>query len=1434
MKRSLLLAAALSAAVGAQAQVSITTLGTPSTQSFDTLPASGSATWANNSTIPGWFHARTGTGTTLVANDGSSNAGNLYSYGTGTATDRALGSLGSGNAAIGSMFWGVRLQNNTGATITSLSISYTGEQWRNSAAAAQTIAFSYLVGTPAVTGSLAEFQSAGVAVPSLDFTSPITGGTAGALNGNLAANRVAISFNIASLSIPNGTEVMLRWSDPDHIGADHGLSIDDFSVTASGAPACVTNPVVANTNDAGAGSLRQAVADACTGSNITFSPAAFATAQTITLTSGQIAITQPDLTISGTGVALLTVDGNQASRIFASSATNFTVSGMTLTRGNGIGAGGTVGGAVLNQSGTLTVRDTRFILNSCNNTGAAIGSASGTVIVERSEFLNNICSNVSGIYLQNGVLDIRDSTFTANVGNTDTIRVSANAVNSSVLLTNTTITGESSGNQASALLLEFSVSATLINCTIVGNSTTLAGGAAIGQSGAGTRTLTLLNNIIVGNTANGVPADFSITADPSSSSNLVGAGPGLSNGINNNQVGLTQADVLLSVLGSFGGPTLTMPLLPGSPAIDAGNGSGSPATDQRGVTRNLVDIGAFESRGFTGDIFSGDFQSTPVNTAFAQPLRVLVTANQAIEPVVGGRVRFTPPGAGASAVLATPVATITSVGTAGTMATANGTPGAYQVQMDAAGIAELPAFDLENLPGGAATTLQFSAATYSVNENGTTATITVTATPAPAAPISVNFATSNGTAAAGADYTTASGTLNFGAGVASQTFPVPITDDGTVEGDETVNLALSNPTGGATLGTPSTAVLTITNNDSAVVTVNAPSVAEGTAGTTPLPFAISLSAPVQGAVSVSFASADGNNVDPTLNATLADNDYQAASGTVTFPSDTTSAQTANVSVVGDTDVEPNQGLRLVLSNLVLPAGVSSVTLGGDGAGTINNDDGATLSVNSPTQAEGNAAGTLNFTVTLSAASKTPVTVNYTTVAGSATAGSDFATTSGSLTFAPGGPLTQTVGVPTVGDNIVEPHETLLLNLGSPVGATLGVASGTGTLNNDDTATLSLDSPSALEGNAGNSSLTFTATLSAPVQGAVSATVDTADGNNGNATLNATVADNDYVAVVGGTVSIASGTSASTVVQIVGDTKVEPDQGLRLTLSNLQAPAGIPAGAVTLGTATGTGSITNDDAATLAIAANSAVEGNAGTSVLNLVVTLSAASKTPVTVNYATSDGSANAGTDYVAASGTLSFAPGQLTQNVPVTINGDTALEADETFSVTLSNPVGATLATATAIGTISNDDALTLSIADATVLEGGPGPAGQLLFTVTLSGASTVPVTVDYTTAAGTATAGVDFTASSGTLSFAPGITSQQVMVALVPDSINEPNETLTVTLSNPQPNGQVSLSRATATGILGNDDLVTQVPGLSNRSLGWLLLLVVGIGWWMQRRSG
>ncbi len=224
--------------------LTITSLGTPSVQDFNGLVTSGSATWTNDGTIPGWYHTRTGTGTTIVANDGGSNAGNLYSYGATSATERALGSIGSGNAAAGSFHWGVRVANGTGATITSLTVAYTGEQWRNSAAPAQTIDFSYRMGSGLGT-AVADFTTGGVAVPELAFTSPITGGTASAINGNTAGNRTELSHTIAGLSLAPGQEILLRWTDVDHAGSDHGLAIDDFAITANGggAPTVSINDV---------------------------------------------------------------------------------------------------------------------------------------------------------------------------------------------------------------------------------------------------------------------------------------------------------------------------------------------------------------------------------------------------------------------------------------------------------------------------------------------------------------------------------------------------------------------------------------------------------------------------------------------------------------------------------------------------------------------------------------------------------------------------------------------------------------------------------------------------------------------------------------------------------------------------------------------------------------------------------------------------------------------------------------------------------------------------------------------------------------------------------------------------------------------------------------------------------------------------------------
>ena len=227
----------LLAAANLYAQVIITSTATPYTQNFNTLITSGTS-----STLPtGWKLLETGTNanTTLAADAGSSATGNTYSYGTGTNTDRAFGGLLSGslNPTIG-----VQIRNSTGATITSLTISYIGEQWRcGTAGRTDQLDFQYsLTATSLSTGTWTD-------VNALDFASPSTA-TTGAKDGNATANRTAKSTIITGLSIANNGLFWLRWNDLDASGADDGLSVDDFSIQLNGSD--VTPPTASTFNPA--------------------------------------------------------------------------------------------------------------------------------------------------------------------------------------------------------------------------------------------------------------------------------------------------------------------------------------------------------------------------------------------------------------------------------------------------------------------------------------------------------------------------------------------------------------------------------------------------------------------------------------------------------------------------------------------------------------------------------------------------------------------------------------------------------------------------------------------------------------------------------------------------------------------------------------------------------------------------------------------------------------------------------------------------------------------------------------------------------------------------------------------------------------------------------------------------------------------------------
>lgn len=712
-------------------------------------------------------------------------------------------------------------------------------------------------------------------------------------------------------------------------------------------------------------------------------------------------------------------------------------------------------------------------------------------------------------------------------------------------------------------------------------------------------------------------------------------------------------------------------------------------------------------------------------------------------------------------------------------------------------------------------TTAFSINDASVVEGSGNLVFTVTATVPPTSPTSVQFATSNGSAQSGSDYTAASGTLTFNSGVATQTVTVTVSGDAIVEGDETVNVTLSNPNNGATIS-DALGIGTITNDDTTTVSLPASEADEGDAGSVPVLFSVGLSNPVQGAVNLSFQTADGNNGNATLNATVADNDYVAASGTVGFPSLSIGPQSIQVTVNGDTKVEPDQAFRLSVGIGSLPAGIDPADIvlpAQPAAGTIRNDDGAVVNVGDVIADEGNAANALAFPITLSNPSKTPITVNYAATAGTASA-ADFTAVSGVFTIPPFTTST-TLPVPINGETLVEPNETINLVLTNPVGGFIGDGTAVGTIRNDDSAVVSVANVTLAEGNTGTAPMTFAVTLSNPVQGTVGVVANSADGANVDPLANATVADNDYQPLSNAPVGFAQGTtSQNVVVQVVGDTDVEPNQDLRVLLSNLAAPAGLP---VTLSPAAGIGTITNDDGTVLSIADATVTEGTGGSVTLQFAVTLTAASKAPVTVTVQATGQTATAGSDFTVPPATFTVPANATSANLAITVASDDVVEGNETLQVLLSNPQNATLGDADAIGTITDDDVASLRLGDASAREAA---GGAIVMTATLGKPVAQQVTVQYASSTGSATPGVDYTPVSGTLTFAPLATSATITIPLLNDSTIEGNESIIVTLSNPVPGAPlVLLDDAVGSGVIVDDDQPLNVPAGS--PMAWLSLL-------------
>jgi hypothetical protein len=547
-------------------------------------------------------------------------------------------------------------------------------------------------------------------------------------------------------------------------------------------------------------------------------------------------------------------------------------------------------------------------------------------------------------------------------------------------------------------------------------------------------------------------------------------------------------------------------------------------------------------------------------------------------------------------------------------------------------------------------------------------------------------------------------------------------------------------------------------------------------------FTVTLSQALAESATVAFATSNGTAIAP--------GDYTATSGTLTFaPGQTTAV--ISVTVKGDQNVEPNETFSVMLSNNSSNTEIGDAT----GVGTILNDDIlGSLSI-SGGQVDAIAGSTTQgaFTVTLSTPPAGAVTVQYTTANGTATAGSDYTATSGTLTFTPGGSLSQVIPLTILGDTTVEPVEQFVVNLSNPsVNAQITTGQAqivinpalTGVKLSVNPATLSVD-----EGNAGTQSYVFTVALSEISSEQVVVAYATQDGS-------ATVADSDYIAT-SGTLTYAPGETTKLVtVQVQGDTISESNETFKLNVNAIEGSASTSSATVTI--------VDDDGPATITVS-DATVAAGAGITTAVFTVTLSGPVVTPVSVGFATSDGTATAGVDYLQATGNLLFQPGgPRTQTVEVTILGSTGPKPDQSFFLNLSSvtPPGVVIGDDLGVGTIITQG---ISIADAVVVEGNEGTRAAI-FTVTLSRESSSPVTVAYATADGApglgnpaTVAGGDYQQASGTLTFAPGVSTRLVTVLINGDTTVEPNEFFRVDLSNAT---GAPIFNGVGTGTIVNDD--------------------------------
>jgi len=533
-------------------------------------------------------------------------------------------------------------------------------------------------------------------------------------------------------------------------------------------------------------------------------------------------------------------------------------------------------------------------------------------------------------------------------------------------------------------------------------------------------------------------------------------------------------------------------------------------------------------------------------------------------------------------------------------------------------------------------------------------------------------------------------------------------------------------------------------------------------------FTVSLDAASAQTITVEYATVDGTAFSPA--------DFDALSTTLlTFDPDETSKQ-VTVTLADDALDEPDEGFTVELSN------PSNATIAdGTGAATITDNDAApTVEFTAASQTASELDGTITVTASLSAVSGQDVTVPF-TLSGSAVPPADYTITASPVTIL-AGQTSAAITITLNDDASDEADETVIVTMGTPVNAAPGAVTGhTATITDNDAAPMVEFTAAAQTASEGDGTITVTASLSA-VSGQDVTVPFTLSGS--------AVSPADYTITASPVTILAGQTSAAITITLNDDTSDEPDDTVIVTMGT---PVNADPGSVTEHTATVTD---NDAPPTISISDVAVGEGD-GTA--QVTVSLSEPSGHTVTVEHTTQDGTALDGSDYTGNPTTvLTLDPGETTGQVVVAILEDSLDEADEVFTVELSNPSNATILDGSAAVTITDNESVP-SVDFTAAAQAGSEGDGTLTVTVTLSAVSGLDVTVPYTLS-GSAVSPADYTVSPNPVTILAGQITAAITITLADDALDEAAETIVLTIGTPTNAAPGSVTVHTAT-VADND---------------------------------